>query len=120
MKAPRVLIVLPTYNERENIRPILEAIHGVLPEAHVLVIDDNSPDGTGQIADEIAERDARVQVMHRPGKLGLGTAYLAGFQYALEGGYGYVFEMDADFSHDPRALPDLLAAVQGGADLAVG
>lgn len=116
----RVLIVTPTYDERENLEPFLAGVFEVLPEAHVLVVDDASPDGTGELADAIAARDARVQVMHRPGKLGLGTAYLDAFGWALERGYDLVFEMDTDLSHDPGYLPDFLAAFAAGADVVVG
>jgi dolichol-phosphate mannosyltransferase len=115
----RALVCLPTYDERENLVPILEAILANLPGADVLVIDDNSPDGTGKLADEFAAREPRVKVLHRPGKQGLGKAYLAGFAWALERGYGYVIEMDADFSHDPKRLPALLAGAHE-ADLALG
>jgi dolichol-phosphate mannosyltransferase len=116
---PRALICLPTYDERENLAPIVDAIHRMVPDVHVLVIDDASPDGTGQLADEIAARDPRVKVLHRAGKQGLGRAYLAGFAWALEQGYDLVLEMDADFSHDPRHLPALLAAARD-ADLVLG
>lgn len=112
----RVLIIIPTYNERDNIGPLLAQIHEALPIADVLVVDDNSPDGTGQLADELAKKDPRLKVLHREGKLGLGTAYLTGFRYALDAGYDFVFEMDADFSHDPCYLPALLAAASEGAD----
>jgi dolichol-phosphate mannosyltransferase len=115
----RAVICLPTYDERENLRPIVEAIHAVVPDVDVLVIDDDSPDGTGALADELAARDPRVKVLHRARKEGLGRAYLAGFAWALERGYGLVLEMDADFSHDPRHLPALLAAAEG-ADLVLG
>jgi dolichol-phosphate mannosyltransferase len=115
----RAIICLPTYDERENLAPILGAIHAVVPAADVLVIDDASPDGTGALADELAARDGRVKVLHRAGKQGLGRAYLAGFAWALERGYGLVLEMDADFSHDPRHLPELLAAARE-ADVVLG
>jgi dolichol-phosphate mannosyltransferase len=115
-----VLIILPTYNERENLPAIVPAIHAVLPEARLLVIDDGSPDGTGVIADDLAAHDPRIAVVHRPGKLGLGTAYLLGFQRAIDEQVDYVFEMDSDFSHEPSALPDLLGAAQAGADLVIG
>ncbi len=115
----RAVICIPTYDERENLGPILAAAHEVVPEVDVLVIDDNSPDGTGRIADEIAARDPRVKVLHRPGKQGLGKAYLAGFAWALERGYDLVLEMDADFSHDPRYLPVLLERSRE-ADLVLG
>lgn len=115
----RAVICLPTYDERENLAPIVQAIHAAVPEVDVLVIDDDSPDGTGLLADELAGRDPRVKVLHRPGKQGLGRAYLAGFEWALQRDYGLVLEMDADFSHDPRRLPALLAASEE-ADLVLG
>jgi dolichol-phosphate mannosyltransferase len=115
----RAVICLPTYDERENLAPVLAAIHEVVPAVDVLVVDDDSPDGTGRLADELAARDPRVHVLHRAAKQGLGRAYLAGFAWALERGYPLVLEMDADFSHDPRHLPALLAA-SGGADLVLG
>jgi dolichol-phosphate mannosyltransferase len=118
--ADRTLIIIPTYNERENLEAIIGAVEKALPEAHFLVIDDNSPDGTGKLADELAARDERVQVMHRPGKLGLGTAYLAGFARAIEQGFDFVFEMDADFSHDPRYLAPMLDLARREADMVVG
>jgi dolichol-phosphate mannosyltransferase len=116
----KALVVTPTYDERDNLAPFLDGVFEVLPEAHVLVVDDASPDGTGALADRIAERDPRVHVMHRAGKLGLGSAYLEGFRWALERDYDLVFEMDTDLSHDPRYLPDFLAAFEGGADLVIG
>ena len=116
----RILICVPTYSERENLPPIVAAVHNALPEADLLVIDDNSPDGTGRIADDLAKSDLRVKVLHQEGKLGLGTAYIAGFQYGLTHGYDYLFEMDCDFSHDPKYLPRLLAAAKAGADLVIG
>ena len=117
----KVLIILPTYNERENLAAMVEAIFGQLPDAHVLIIDDGSPDGTGVLADAIAAQDeAAVHVHHRSGKLGLGTAYLLGFRWALERDYDYIFEMDCDFSHDPADLPRLLARAQAGADVVIG
>jgi dolichol-phosphate mannosyltransferase len=115
-----VLVILPTYNERENLPAIVPAIHAVLPEARLLIIDDASPDGTGELADSLAAHDARVTVMHRAGKLGLGTAYLAGFRHAIATRADFVFEMDSDFSHEPRSLPDLLTAARAGADLVIG
>jgi len=114
------LLCLPTYDERENLEPIVAAILAATPDVDVLVIDDNSPDGTGQLADGIAAREPRVQVLHRAGKEGLGKAYLAGFAWALARGYRYVLEMDADFSHDPRYLPGMLARVAQDADLVLG
>ncbi|MCA9700723.1 MAG: polyprenol monophosphomannose synthase [Myxococcales bacterium] len=119
----RPLICLPTYDERENLEAILDAILEAQPDFHVLVIDDASPDGTGALADARAAADPRIHVLHRSGKEGLGKAYLAGFAWALAAtrGYTHVFEMDADFSHDPRYLGPLLrACTEGGADLAIG
>jgi dolichol-phosphate mannosyltransferase len=115
----RAVICLPTYDERENLGPIVAAIHRAAPEVDVLVVDDASPDGTGALADGLAARDGRVHVLHRAGKEGLGRAYLAGFAWALARGYGLVLEMDADFSHDPRHLPALLGAARH-ADLVLG
>jgi dolichol-phosphate mannosyltransferase len=115
----RALLCLPTYDERENLAPMVEAILAAAPQLDVLVIDDNSPDGTGQLADQIAARESRVQVLHRAGKEGLGRAYLAGFAWALARDYGLVLEMDCDFSHDPKYLPAMLAAA-GEADLVLG
>ena len=116
-----VWVVLPTYNERENIEAMVGAILEQLPEASVLVVDDSSPDGTGELAETIAARAPRVSVLHRPGKEGLGVAYTAGFRWVLERpGTHAVAQMDADFSHDPADLPRLLAALMGGADLALG
>jgi dolichol-phosphate mannosyltransferase len=114
-----VLVVIPTYNERDNIRPILDRLLAAVPSVHVLVVDDGSPDGTGAIADEVAAVDPRVQVLHRTSKDGLGAAYLAGFALALDGDYAVIVEMDADGSHAPEDLPALLAAL-GGADLVLG
>src|SRR5205085_2435456 len=99
--SPRTLVSLATYNERDNLAPLVEEIHKALPGADVLVIDDNSPDGTGRLADELAARDPRVQVLHRPGKLGLGTAILTAMRHALGNGYDLLVNMDADFSHHP-------------------
>lgn len=109
----RILVVIPTYDERENLPRIVPAVLEVDPRLHVLVVDDNSPDGTGEVADELAERHApRVHVMHRAGKEGLGRAYLAGFEWGLEAGYGWIMEMDADLSHSPTDLPTMLAAAE--------
>ena len=115
----RGLVIVPTYNESENIARIVPLILAQDPRLDVLVVDDNSPDGTGRMADALAAEEPRVHVLHRTGKEGLGRAYLAGFRWALERPYQYVFEMDADFSHDPSHLPEFLAAVQG-ADLVLG
>lgn len=120
-EAVRPVVLLPTYNERDNLEAILDAIFQAQPGFHVLVIDDASPDGTGEIADARAAADERVHVLHRSGKQGLGKAYVAGFEWALAQPYTHVFEMDADFSHDPRYLEPLLrACTEGGADLAIG
>lgn len=108
----RTLIVMPTYNERENLPQIVPEVLSKDPGIHVLIVDDNSPDGTGQVADELAAREERIHVMHRPGKLGLGTAYIAGFKWALERDYEFIFEMDSDFSHNPDHIPEFLAAAK--------
>lgn len=107
MSLPRLLVTLCTYNERENLEQLIPEIHRFAPDAHVLVIDDNSPDGTGQLADAMSADDERIHVLHREGKLGLGTATLAGFRYAIEHDYEHVLNMDADFSHHPRHIPEL-------------
>ena len=113
-------IVLPTYNEAENLEPLVHALVAAAPDARVLVVDDGSPDGTGEIADALAERHAAIEVLHRPRKAGLGLAYVHGFAHALAGGAEWVLEMDADFSHDPRDVPRLLAHAYDGADLVLG
>ena len=110
--APRILVSLATYNERDNLAPLIPEIHRMLPAAEVVVIDDNSPDGTGKLADEMAAADPRIHVMHRAGKLGLGTAILAGMRYAMDKEYDFLVNMDADFSHHPRFLPPLLAGMK--------
>jgi len=117
--AERAVVIVPTYNERANITKIIESVLAQDRRLDVLVVDDGSPDGTGAIVDAIREREPRVNVLHRAGKMGLGTAYLAGFRWALEAGYAYMFEMDADFSHDPGHLPSFLEAIDG-ADLVLG
>jgi dolichol-phosphate mannosyltransferase len=123
--AGRVIIVMPTYNERQNLEIMAGRVRESTPEADLLVVDDNSPDGTGDLADKLAEADARVHVMHRTEKAGLGRAYVAGFTWALEHGYDVIVEMDADGSHRPEDLPKLLAALAGkpegnGADAVIG
>jgi dolichol-phosphate mannosyltransferase len=115
----RTLIVIPTYNERENIASLITDVLGFAPQADILVIDDGSPDGTGQLVDEIGATNPQVSALHRPGKMGLGTAYVLGFHYAIEHGYELVFEMDADYSHNPKYLPDFLALAEN-ADLVIG
>jgi dolichol-phosphate mannosyltransferase len=120
----RFLLCLPTYDERENLESMVEALGAVRERTpvpgDVLVIDDNSPDGTGAIADELATDRPWLHVLHRPVKRGLGRAYLAGFRWALERDYAYILEMDCDFSHDPESVPSLLDAAIGGADLVLG
>jgi dolichol-phosphate mannosyltransferase len=113
-------IVLPTFNEADNLEGVVAAVRAAVPGARVLVVDDASPDGTGAIADRLAAADPAVHVLHRPRKEGLGRAYVAGFTRALSHGAEYVVEMDADFSHAPADLPRLLAAARGGADLVLG
>ncbi|WP_406370620.1 polyprenol monophosphomannose synthase [Streptomyces sp. NBC_01550] len=115
----RALVIIPTYNEAENIKPIVNRVRAAVPDVDILVADDNSPDGTGKIADELAAADSQVQVLHRQGKEGLGAAYLAGFRWGIEHGYGVLVEMDADGSHQPEELPRLLTALKG-ADLVLG
>lgn len=117
---PQVLIVVPTYNERDNARGIAERLLAALPGTELLFVDDNSPDGTGALLDELAAAQPRVHVMHRAGKLGLGTAYLEGFGWGLARGFDYLFEMDADGSHDPKYLPQMLALAEDGAEVVVG
>jgi dolichol-phosphate mannosyltransferase len=118
-RAGRVAVVMPTYNERDNIETMAARVRAAVPGADLLVVDDNSPDGTGEIAEKLAAGDPHVHVLHRPGKAGLGTAYIAGFQWALDRGYDAIVEMDADGSHQPDELPRLLAALSG-ADLVLG
>lgn len=109
---PRILVSLATYNERDNLAPLIEEIHKFVPTADVLVVDDNSPDGTGRLADELAAADRRIQVRHRQGKLGLGTAIQAAMKYAMDHDYDFLVNVDADFSHHPRYLPALLAGMK--------
>ncbi len=108
---PRLLVTLATYNERDNLGPLIAAIHEQAPHADLLIIDDNSPDGTGQLADDLAAKDPRIHILHRPGKLGLGTASLAAMRYAMEHAYELLLNLDADFSHPPRYIPALLAGM---------
>ncbi|MFC1411460.1 polyprenol monophosphomannose synthase [Streptacidiphilus sp. N1-12] len=116
----RILVIIPTYNEVVNIPLITARVRAAVPEAHILVADDNSPDGTGDEADRLAASDPHIQVLHRKGKEGLGAAYLAGFRWGIEHGFDVLVEMDADGSHQPEQLPRLLTALRGGADLALG
>lgn len=118
-KILKTLIIIPTYNEAGNLCPLLKEIFVRAPESDILIVDDNSTDGTGELANQIHTENPRVNVIHRPGKLGLGTAYLTGFKYAIAHNYDAAFEMDADFSHDPRYLPDFLKAIKH-ADLVIG
>ncbi len=116
----RTLIVTPTYNERENINRFTDSVRSALPDADLLIVDDDSPDGTGALADAYSERDPRVRVLHRPGKLGLGTAYVQAFSRGMAEGYDRFFEMDADLSHDPRYLADFVRALDEGYDVVIG
>ncbi len=115
------LVIIPTYDEKSNVGPVSRAVLQVLPDAHLLFVDDNSPDGTGRLLDEMAEADPRIRVLHKPAKSGLGRAYITGFKWALQRDYEYIFEMDADFSHDPNDLPRFLEACnREAADLVLG
>jgi dolichol-phosphate mannosyltransferase len=116
----RALIVTPTYNERANLERFVAEVRRLAPHADLLIVDDNSPDGTGDIADDLARRDPKIKVLHRAGKLGLGTAYIEAFRKGLAEGYDLFFEMDADLSHDPKYLPDFFRALSNGADVVVG
>ena len=115
----RALVIIPTYNERENLPKIIDVALAQDPRIHVLVVDDGSPDGTGELADELGRANPRINAIHRDRKLGLGTAYIAGFKWGIERGFDYLMEMDADFSHDPRHIPEFLAAAQT-ADVVIG
>lgn len=117
---PRTAIVIPTYNEREGLAAIVSAVRAAVPDATLLIVDDNSPDGTGRLADELAAGDPGVRVLHRPGKEGLGRAYIDAFVRLLDEGWERIVQMDADFSHDPEDVPRLLRALEEGADVAVG
>lgn len=116
----RALIVTPTYNERANLERFVSEVRRLAPHADLLIVDDNSPDGTGDIADDLARRDPRIKVLHRAGKLGLGTAYIDAFRKGIAEGYDLFFEMDADLSHDPKYLVDFFRALANGADVVVG
>ncbi|GCE01249.1 polyprenol monophosphomannose synthase [Embleya hyalina] len=116
----KILVIIPTYNEILNVGRIIARVRTAVPEAHILVADDNSPDGTGAEVDRLAAQDPNLQVLHRRGKEGLGAAYLAGFRWGIDRGYDILVEMDADGSHQPEQLPRLLTALRGGADLALG
>lgn len=116
----RVLVVTPTYNERDNLEAFVRAVFDAVPEVHVLVVDDASPDGTGRIADRLAGEDERVRVLHRGGKLGIGSAYIEGFREGLREGYDVLVQMDTDLSHDPKYLRAFLDHVEDGADVVLG
>jgi dolichol-phosphate mannosyltransferase len=120
MASQGVLIIIPTYNERDNAPAIAAAVHDAVPDAHILFVDDNSPDGTGAVIDALIPRSPWVKVLHRPGKQGLGTAYIAGFKQGLADGYRILVEMDADFSHDPKYLPEMLRRLDAGSDMVIG
>jgi dolichol-phosphate mannosyltransferase len=114
------LVIVPTYNERDNLAPIIKAILAADKRLDILIVDDNSPDGTGELADQLAAKEPRIRVYHREKKEGLGRAYIAAFKRALQDPYEFIFEMDADFSHDPKYLPAFLQAMDEGADLVLG
>jgi dolichol-phosphate mannosyltransferase len=117
--SPRVIVCLATYNEKDNLASLLQEILATVPHADILVIDDNSPDGTGRLADDLSAADTRIHVLHRPGKLGLGTAILTAMRYAIDNHYDHMVNMDADFSHHPRYLPAMLAGMKDH-DLMIG
>jgi len=117
---PRTLIVTPTYNEKDNLPRFVDAVRSAFPEADLMIVDDNSPDRTGEMADAMASKDSHIRVMHRAGKLGLGTAYIQAFQKGLGDGYERFFEMDADLSHDVRYLPEFVRALDDGAEVVIG
>jgi len=115
----KALVIIPTYDEKNNVRPIAQAVFRIQPDISILFVDDNSPDGTGKIIDEMCTDDKRVNVVHKQGKAGLGRAYITGFKWAIEHGYELIFEMDADFSHDPAEIPHFLKTAEN-ADLVLG
>ena len=115
-----VLVVMPTYNERENVAAVLQAVRASVPSADILVVDDNSPDGTAKIVNKTSESLGRIDLLQRPGKQGLGSAYRQGFKLALERGYDVIVSMDVDFSHDPAVLPEMLRLIDAGADAVIG
>jgi len=115
----RTLIIIPTYDEKDNVGPISQAVLSIVPEANILFVDDNSPDGTGRVIDNLSTQDNRIHCLHKEGKNGLGRAYISGFKWAIQNDYELVFEMDADFSHDPHELPRFIEAAKN-ADLVLG
>ncbi len=115
----KAIVIIPTYNEAENIEKLINKIFSIIPDINILIVDDNSPDGTAAIVEKIMQNDSRLHLIKRPGKMGLGTAYIDGFKYALSKGFEAIFEMDADFSHNPEDLPRFLEALQD-ADLVIG
>ncbi|MDR2734042.1 MAG: polyprenol monophosphomannose synthase [Spirochaetota bacterium] len=119
-KTERILIIIPTYNESMNIRELVPAVLAADRRIEILFVDDNSPDGTAAIIKSLMKKDKRLHVIERPGKMGLGTAYIAGFRFALDAGYDFIFEMDADFSHHPSYLPELIKTLTGECDVVVG
>lgn len=119
MNTTKVLVIIPTYNEKDNIQKLVRDIHGLDPSIHILVVDDNSPDGTGRIVKQLQQEVKNLFLLERNGKMGLGTAYIAGFKFALQNGYQYIFEMDADYSHDPKEIPYFLEAAED-ADIVIG
>jgi dolichol-phosphate mannosyltransferase len=119
-ETPRVLVITPTYDERENLPSFVDGLFANVPKAHLLIVDDDSPDGTGHLADELAVGDERIEVLHRAGKRGLGTAYIDGFRWGLARNFDRFVEMDADLSHDPKYLPPMLEMLDQGADVVVG
>ncbi len=116
----KTLIVTPTYNEQDNLPRFVTAVRAAAPDADIMVVDDASPDGTGELADDLASKDDHIHVIHRPGKLGLGTAYVDAFRWGLSRGYEWFFEMDADLSHDSKYLGDFFRALEQGADVVIG
>jgi dolichol-phosphate mannosyltransferase len=116
----RTLVVTPTYNERDNLPRFVDTVRLMAPEADIMVVDDASPDGTGALADDLAVRDSHIHVIHRPGKLGLGTAYVDAFRWGMGKGYDVFIEMDADLSHDAKYLPDFFRALEQGAEVVIG
>ncbi len=115
----RILVIIPTYNEADNVRELVAEIHAVNETIHILVVDDNSPDKTWELVEEMKAEDSRIHLIRREGKLGLGTAYVAGFKFAIENGYDFIFQMDADFSHNPKSIPKFLEAIKDK-DLVIG